>query len=194
MNHHFSAVDLPKAYRLINHGPTVLVSSAHAGVENVMAAAWACGLDISPPKVTVVIAAGTKTRELIEQSREFVLQVPTVKQAALTHAVGSTSLRTQPTKLSDCGVSLFRVDGYPVPLVEGCAAWLYCKLLHEPHVQSTYDLLIGEVIGAWADDRVFREGHWHFETAAPEWRTLHYIAGGQYYAIGESIRVADKAS
>ena len=34
------AVPLPKAYRLLNHGPTVLVSSAHAGRRNVMAAAW----------------------------------------------------------------------------------------------------------------------------------------------------------
>lgn len=41
--HSFMApVPLDKAYRLINHGPTVLVSARHDGVENVMAAAWAC--------------------------------------------------------------------------------------------------------------------------------------------------------
>ena len=34
-------VDLQHAYRLLNHGPTVLVGSAHAGRINVMAAAWA---------------------------------------------------------------------------------------------------------------------------------------------------------
>ena len=33
-------VSLEQAYRLLNHGPTVLVSSAHSGVINVMAAAW----------------------------------------------------------------------------------------------------------------------------------------------------------
>ena len=52
-----------KAYRLINHGPTVLVSGRAGGVDNVMAAAWSCGLDYSPSKVTVVLDRATKTRE-----------------------------------------------------------------------------------------------------------------------------------
>jgi len=186
---HFQSVDLSKAYRLINHGPTVLVSSSHDGVENVMAASWACGLDTSPPKVTVVIASDTKTRELIERSSEFVLQVPTVRQAAMTHAVGSLSLADEPAKLAKCGVELFRRDGLKVPFVAGCSAWLYCKVAAEPHVQTAYDLFIGEVVGAWADDRVFRDGHWHYESAAPEWRSLHYIAGGHFYAIGDAVRV-----
>jgi len=189
VNAHFLPVELAKAYRLINHGPTVLVSSAHGGVENVMAASWACGLDTSPPKVTVVVASDTKTRELIEQSSEFVLQVPTVRQAAMTHAVGSVSLTDEPAKLAKCGVELFRVDGRKVPFVAGCAAWLYCKVVAEPHVQTAYDLFIGEVTGAWADDRVFRDGHWHYENAGPEWRSLHYIAGGYFYAIGDPVRV-----
>ena len=48
-------VELEKSYRLLNHGPTVLVSSSHGGRHNVMAAAWSMPLDFSPPKVTVVI-------------------------------------------------------------------------------------------------------------------------------------------
>lgn len=189
MKAHFLPVELAKAYRLINHGPTVLVSSAHDGVENVMAASWACGLDTAPPKVTLVVDSGTKTRELIDRSSEFVLQVPTVRQAALTLAVGSQSLADESEKLSKCGVELFRVDGLKVPFVAGCAAWLYCKVIPEPHVQTAYDLFIGEVLGAWADDRVFRNGQWNYEKAGPEWRSLHYIAGGHFYAIGDSIRV-----
>ncbi|HEU5066572.1 MAG TPA: flavin reductase family protein [Sphingomicrobium sp.] len=189
MNAHFRPVELAKAYRLINHGPTVLVSSAHGGVENVMAASWACGLDTSPPKVTVVVDSATKTRELIDQSSEFVLQVPTVKQAALTHAVGSLSLADDPEKLSRCGVELFRVANVNVPFVAGCAAWLHCRMIAEPHVQTAYDLFIADVTAAWADTRVFRDGHWHFEEAGAEWRSLHYIAGGHFYAIGDPIRV-----
>jgi flavin reductase (DIM6/NTAB) family NADH-FMN oxidoreductase RutF len=49
------AVPLAKAYLLLNHGPTVLVSSAHGGRQNVMAAAWSMPLDFAPPKVAVVI-------------------------------------------------------------------------------------------------------------------------------------------
>jgi flavin reductase (DIM6/NTAB) family NADH-FMN oxidoreductase RutF len=189
---HFRPVELKKAYRLINHGPTVLVSSADGGIENVMAASWVCGLDTMPPKVTVVVDSATRTRTLIERSSEFVLQVPTVQQAAMTHAVGNLSLSDDPAKLSRCGVELFRVDGVKVPFVAGCAAWLHCKVIAEPRVQTEYDLFIGEVVGAWADDRVFRDGHWDYENAGPEWRSLHYIAGGHFYAIGEPIRIAPR--
>ena len=59
MNPHISAVPLPKSHRLINHGPTVLVSARDAGVDNVMAAAWACALDFAPPKLTVVLDKAT---------------------------------------------------------------------------------------------------------------------------------------
>ena len=62
MNAPIAAVDLAKAYRLLNHGPTVLVSARHAGVDNVMAAAWACALDFQPPKLTVVLDKSTHTR------------------------------------------------------------------------------------------------------------------------------------
>lgn len=187
MDDHIAAVELEKAYRLLNHGPTVLVSAAHDGVDNVMAAAWSCALDFAPPKVTVVLDKATKTRELVEQSGFFVLQVPNAAQLELTQAVGSTSWSDTPDKLQQAGVSLFRIGEHPMPLVAGCSAWLACRLIPEPHNQQTYDLFIGEVIAAWADTRVFRNGHWDFEHAGPQWRSLHYIAGGQYYAIGEAL-------
>ncbi|MFC5478615.1 flavin reductase family protein [Massilia suwonensis] len=188
MNPHIQAVALEKAYRLLNHGPTVLVSSHHGGVDNVMAAAWACALDFAPPKLTVVLDKQTATRGLIEASGRFVVQVPTVALLELTNRVGNRSLAEEPAKLLDAGVRLLRLAGDALPFVEGCSAWLECRLVPEPHNQAAYDLFIGEVIGAWADDRVFRDGHWHFEEAGPEWRSIHHVAGGHFYAIGEAMQ------
>ena len=108
----------------------------------------------------------------------------------MTVGIGTDSAATEPGKLAKHGVQLFHAPGYPaIALVEGCAGWLICKLIAEPHNQQTYDLFIGEVVAAWADDRVFRDGHWRFESAPAELRTLHYVAGGQFYAIGESVVV-----
>ncbi|QII38509.1 flavin reductase family protein [Rouxiella badensis] len=191
MNKYITGVPLEKSYRLINHGPTILVSARHEGVENVMAAAWACGLDFSPPKLTVVIDKRAKTRELMEKSGLFVIQVPTVVQAPMTLQLGTETLAQQPDKLVRAGVKLFEFEGFDLPFVEGCSAWLACRLIPEPHNQQTYDLYIGEIIGAWADSRVFKDGHWLFETAAPELRSLHYVAGGHFYAIGEEIIVGE---
>lgn len=189
MDRHIAPVELEKAYRLLNHGPTVLVSARHGGVDDVMAASWACALDFSPPKLTVVLDKMTRTRALVERNGAFVIQVPTAAQVRLTHAVGTHSLHDDAGKLARSGVELFGIDGYDAPFVAGCSAWLACRLVSEPHNQQTYDLFIGEVVGAWADTRAFRNGHWHFEDADPAWRSLHYIAGGHFYAIGDALDV-----
>jgi len=193
MSEHILPVPLDKAYRLLNHGPTVLVSARHDGVDNVMAAAWACALDFAPPRLTVVLDKNTATRALVEQSGRVVIQVPTVALLDVTYQVGHRSLADDPGKLQESGVALFEIDGAGVPCVAGCAAWLACRIVPEPHNEQAYDLFIAEVEGAWADARVFRDGHWHFETADPALRTLHYVAGGRFYAIGEAQDAAATA-
>lgn len=186
---HFTPVPLEKSYRLMNHGPTVLVSAQHEGITNVMAAAWACVLDYGQtPKVTVVLDKSTRTRELVEACGYFALQLPTKAMAKITYGVGSDSARDVPDKLSKHGVKMFTAPGTDTPLVEGCVGWLVCRLVSEPHNQQTYDLFIGDVIGAWGDDRVFRDGHWHFDGAPDELRTIHHVAGGEFLVTGEVVQ------
>ncbi|ENU37279.1 hypothetical protein F988_00488 [Acinetobacter parvus DSM 16617 = CIP 108168] len=50
-----------------------------------MAAAWACALEITPAKVTVVLDKSTKTRQLVEQSGYFALQVACFDQIDMVH-------------------------------------------------------------------------------------------------------------
>ena len=186
---HFTPVPLDKSYRLMNHGPTVLVSAQHGGRTDVMAAAWACVLDYGQaPKVTVVLDKATYTRELIEASGRFALQLPTRAMVPLTVGVGTDSARTVPDKLARHGVKTFTAPGCELPLVEGCVGWLACRLVPEPHNQQAYDLFIGEVVGAWADDRVFRDGRWHFEAAPDALRTIHHVAGGQFLVTGAPVQ------
>ncbi len=186
---HCTPVPLATSYRLMNHGPTVLVSAALGSEVNVMAAAWACVLDYGQStKVTVVLDKSTRTRELVEHSGHFALQLPTQAMATLTKGVGSDSAKDVPDKLAKHGVTTFTAPGTNTPLVNGCIAWLACRLIPEPHNQQTYDLFIGEVTHAWADERVFRDGHWHFDEAPDALRTIHHVAGGEFLATGKVVR------
>jgi flavin reductase (DIM6/NTAB) family NADH-FMN oxidoreductase RutF len=106
----------------------------------------------------------------------------------MTVGVGFDSARDVPDKLRKHGVQLFTAPLFDVPLVSDCVGWLICQRIPELHNEQTYDLFIGEVVAAYADERVFSEGHWHFETAPDELRTIHHVAGGQFYAIGESVQ------
>ncbi|MGX5024806.1 flavin reductase family protein [Enterobacter sp. UPMP2060] len=191
MNEYIKAVDLSRAYRLINHGPATLVSAQHEGTENVMAASWVCALDYQPARLTVVLDKAAYTRKLIEHSRAFVIQVPVASQAALVYRLGTHTRHSEQDKLVKAGISLFTLPGLNVPLVSGCAAWLYCELIPEEHNQKTYDLFIGEIKAAWADSRVFRDGHWQFEHLPADWKSLHYIAGGHFYTTGDALDIPD---
>lgn len=178
-----ASVELSKAYRLLNHGPTVLVSSAHAGRRNLMAAAWCMPLDFAPPKIAVVIDRATFTRELIEASGELALNVPCAAQLEQVNAVGNESGRDA-DKFLRHGIGSFAAERIGAPLIQGCVAWLECRLIPEPQLGQRYDLFLAEVLAAQADTRVFSAGRWHFEQADAALRTLHHVAGGAFLSTG----------
>lgn len=182
-------VAVEQYYRLINHGPTVMVSAKYQDIENVMSASWVCALDFSPQaKLTVVLDKSTFTRSLIEQSGYFAIQVPFASQAKTVIAMGQ-SYKDHPRKLADNGVEIFYQDHFDIPLVKGCSAYILCKLIPEPHNQAAHDLFIGEVLAAYADDRVFRQGHWDFDHVDDAFKNLHYVAGGQFYLTGKGLKI-----
>lgn len=186
-------VTLNNAYRLLNHGPTVLVTSAHGEHCNIMAAAWNMPLDFDPPKVAIVIDKNTYTRELMEAAGTFAINVPCRAQAELVVQVGSSSGRELLGKSPDNKFEAFKLPTFAAskieaPLLQGCVAWLECRIIPEPHIQSTYDLFLAEVIAAQADERVFSDGHWHFE-GHDELRTIHHVAGGAFMSIGDAFKI-----
>lgn len=177
-------VPLAHANRLLNHGPTTLVSTAHGGRRNAMAAAWVMPIDFEPPKFAAVIAADTFTRELLLASGECVLHAPTAAMVDLTYALGSSSGRDG-DKLARLQVATEPASLVAAPLLAGCAAWLECRRLPEPAIEERYDLFVLECVAAWADDTCWARGDWQFADASR--RTIHHRKGGQFFATGESI-------
>lgn len=185
-------VPLDRAYRLLNIGPTVIVSGKHEGDFDAMAAAWSSALDLDPTKGIVVLDKSHYTRTLIEKSNYFMLAVPTRAIAHETLFLGSVSKHDDPKKIEKSGIRFLKgVDGLDddIDLIEGCAAWILFERTPEPHMESAYDLFVGTAVGAWADERVFSEGRWRFEDVPQSMQTLHYVAGGRFYAIGDAIDV-----
>lgn len=181
------SVPLRQAYKLINHGPTTLITSASGGRANVMAAAWVVPLDIDPPKLALVISSDTFTRALVEQSGELVVNLPTVAMAAQTIRAGKVAGHER-DKLAALGFATSPASRVAAPLVEGCVAWLECRVRDEPAMRERYDLVLADVVAAWADDAVWRDSGWHFD-GHPEKRTLHHVSKGTFFAIGEPIVV-----
>jgi flavin reductase (DIM6/NTAB) family NADH-FMN oxidoreductase RutF len=181
-------VDLPHATRLLNHGPVTIVTSAHGERSNVMAAAWAMPLDFDPPKVAVVIDSRTLTRQLVDASGVFGLQVPDRAFAQQTLAVGSHA-GVEFDKFAALNLQTFPAQKIEVPMLAGCVAWLECKVLPDNTENSRrYDLFLAEVVAAYADSSVYSNSRWHFGDD-PGARTVHYVAGGTFFMTGDAFEV-----
>lgn len=186
---HIKPVAPEKAYRLMNLGATCLVAAEKDGDADIMAAGWNDCLDLVPCKATVVIDKSHYTRRLMDETDYFAIQLPTAAIADVTMKLGSISKNDDPQKLEKSGAKLFKLPGTDIPMVEGCACWLLFRKLGEEAMAKTYDLFLGELVQAWADDRVFQDGHWLFETAPKDMAVLFYVAGGHFYRIGEPLDV-----
>nr|WP_316640048.1 flavin reductase family protein [uncultured Roseateles sp.] len=188
MTPHFRPVALEHASRLINHGPTVLVTSSTGVHRNVMAAAWSMPVEFTPPRIAVVIDKSTFTKELIDASGAFGLCLPGTALADLAYAVGNQSGRDI-DKFTRHGIVARTGPVLGVPLIEaGCAAWLECRLIREPHTEAVYDTCFAEVVAAAADERIFTGGHWQFRDDNVELQTLHHLGGGNFVHAGGVLR------
>jgi flavin reductase (DIM6/NTAB) family NADH-FMN oxidoreductase RutF len=192
----FQPVDLPHASRLLNHGPTVLVTSAHGSRRNVMAAAWSMPVEFTPPRIAVVIDKSTFTRGLVMAAGAFGLCIPGAGLADFTYAVGSVSGREVADKFERYGLA-GSVRAGPVlgmPVIEpGCCAWLECRLIPERHVEQAYDTCFGEVVAAAADTRVFAAGRWKLDSAPDALQTLHHLGAGNFAVSGRVLKARAEA-
>jgi flavin reductase (DIM6/NTAB) family NADH-FMN oxidoreductase RutF len=180
-----ATVELKHASRLLNHGPTVLVSVARQGVRNLMAAAWSMPVEFDPPRIAVVIDKSTYTRELVVEGGMLALNLPCRAQADLVFTVGSVSGRDEKVRAGGDKFSCYGIEAFegPVlgqPLVAGCVAWMEGRVMTESHSQQAYDTFFVEIVSAQADDRIFRAGRWRMDGAHPQLHTLHHLSGGLF--------------
>jgi len=185
-------VSLAHASRLVNHGPTVIVSTVHQGRRNLMAAAWSMPVEFTPPRIAVVIDKSTYTREQLRANGQLALNIPCRLQADLTFTVGSVSGRADPMPAQD-KFSRYRLNSFAgpelgLPLLEGCIAWLECRLIEEAHTQEAYDTLFVEVVSAQADERVFANGRWSFRADNQDLHTLHHLGAGVFAVPSETLQ------
>ena len=106
----FRPVELRHASRLLNHGPTVLITSRDeiSNRRNIMAAAWSMPVEFEPPRLAIVVDKTAWSRELIERSGLFGIVIPGVAATNWTYAVGSVSGRDED-----------KFNCYGIPVVKG---------------------------------------------------------------------------
>lgn len=185
----YKSVDLDHAYLLLNHGPTIMVTSAYQNERSVMSIAWSMPVDFSPAKVALIIDKASYTRSLIEQSGEFAIHLP--PKALADHALSAGSYSGKDMdKFAQLQLQTQAAKTIQVPVINNCLAVLECRVIPEPHNQQVHDLFIAHVTAAWADPAVFSKNRWHIKEE--QRKSIHYQAGGTFFAIGEPFEAHDK--
>jgi flavin reductase (DIM6/NTAB) family NADH-FMN oxidoreductase RutF len=146
--------DLPlaNAYRVTPTG-LYLISTAYQGKSNVQFAFRALGLGDDPPLLLIGIQDKNFSREVIQKSGEFVINVCSPNQLHAVDKSRNLAGRSVDDKFVALGLETLPAAQVQAPLVAGCHANIECKLVKEMEVEGMY-LFVGQAVAAHVDDQI----------------------------------------
>lgn len=166
---------LGSVYRLLEPGPVVLVTSSSGGRANIMTLSWHTMIEFEPPLVGCVISNRNYTFDILKQTGECVINIPTVALAEKVVGCGNSSVR-EVDKFEKFGFTAVAASCIKAPLIDECYASLECKLVDGAMVDK-YNLFILEVVKAWIDP------------AQKHPQTIHHQGEGKFMVAGETIQL-----
>jgi flavin reductase (DIM6/NTAB) family NADH-FMN oxidoreductase RutF len=144
-------IALPEAYRVTPTG-LYLVSTAHQGKRNVQFAFRALGISDAPPLLVIGIQADNFSREMIQKSGEFVVNVCSEKQLFAVDKSRALTGRAVEDKFAALGLETLPAVKVQAPLVAGCHASIECRLEREMELEGLY-LFVGRALASHRDDQ-----------------------------------------
>jgi flavin reductase (DIM6/NTAB) family NADH-FMN oxidoreductase RutF len=158
--------------RFLEPGPIVLVSSAWKGKTNIMTMGWHMIMEFEPSLVGCYVWSENHSYNMIRNSKECVINVPTVDIGAKVVGIGNTSGRDV-DKFDQFGLTAVPATKVTAPLIGECYANFECKLVDASLIRK-YSLFVLEVVKA------------HVATSPAYPRTLHYRGDGEFMISGEN--------
>ena len=171
-------VDMSSAYRLLYPMHTVLVSCVgKAGKPNIITLAWVMPTSIAPPLVAISVAPKRHSHRLIEETKEFVVNIPTMEILKETFYCGRTSGRDH-DKFKETALTPLPAKKVKPPIIKECVAHLECKL-YSKQATGDHTIFVGEIIEAYADKQVLKDGEYNLEKA----RMIFHLCGSNFATI-----------
>ena len=174
-------IELSSAYRLLHPMHTVLVSCIDkTGKPNVLPLAWAMPTSRDPALVAISVAPSRYSHSLIEETNEFVVNLPTMEIIKETLACGRTSGKNH-DKFSETGLTPLSARKVKAPIIKECVAHLECKL-HSQFKTGDHTIFVGEVIAAYANKGVFTDIY-NIDKA----QMLYHLGGNIFATLNQKL-------
>lgn len=172
------SIPLSGIYRLLETGPVVLVATSFGGKTNVMSMSWHTMLDFEPPLVGCVMGEQSYSFQLLKQSQECVINIPTIELAKTVVHVGNCSGSTV-NKFEKFHLTQETASLVDAPLLKECYANLECKVVDTSMVKK-YNFFVLEVIKGWIRPTKKRP------------LTIHHCGKGNFIVDGNLIKIPSK--
>jgi flavin reductase (DIM6/NTAB) family NADH-FMN oxidoreductase RutF len=151
-----SSIYLSSAYRLLHPMHTVLVSCiGKNGKPNILPLAWAMPTSHEPAMVAISISPNRHSHRLIEETGEFVINIPTVDIVEETLACGRISGKNH-DKFTETGLTPILARKVKAPIVRECIAHIECKVRNQ-FKTGDHTIFVGEIVEATAEKDVFTD-------------------------------------
>ena len=163
--------------------PVTLVGAMVEGRANFMAVGWVTRANARPPMLVVGLNKRHHTPAGIREIGTFSVNIPSADRVVETDYCGIVSGRkVDKSRLFE----VFYGELGTAPMIAECPLCLECKLV-DIHELPTNDLFIGEIVGAYTEDRYITEGRPDVRKMNPMVLTM---PDNNYWAIGEHVAKA----
>ncbi len=158
--------------------PVSLVGSLVEGRPNFMAVAWLARVNYIPPIIAVALNQRHHTPKGIQEKQSFSVNFPGADLMEKTDYCGLVSGR----ETDKSGIfEIFYGDLKTAPMIQECPLCLECKLLQVVPL-PTNNLFLGEIMGAYTEDRYLTDGKPDIQKMNPFVLTM---PDNNYWRIGE---------
>ncbi len=179
-------IEPKNAYHLINHGPCNLLTTGDGTLKNVAPINWVMPLEISPPMMLAVVEKGIYTDELIQKSKEFVINVAGENLAEQVMACGKGHGRDF-DKFAKTGLTPVASKSVKPPYIKESVAHIECQVVDQ-HPHGAVTIYVGKVVNAEIE-----EGMWDGKSIIPsKAKTLHHLSAGTFVISERTVTVAKK--
>jgi flavin reductase (DIM6/NTAB) family NADH-FMN oxidoreductase RutF len=162
--------------------PVVMVTcQSAAGRRNIVTVAWTGTVCSTPPMVGISLTPERFSHSMIQETGEFVINLPSTLQAKATDLCGVISGRDK-DKFRLTGLTPVPAKEVRPPLIAECPVHLECKVRQSLSLGS-HTLFLAEVVAVQIAERLITgKGRFAVERA-----DLMAFAHGQYFALGKVL-------
>lgn len=171
---------MANANRFINHGPVVLVTCGKLQ-HNIITIAWITPVSHNPPLLAISVGRQRYSRELIDETGEFVINVPSAELLNSVWICGTRSGRNT-DKFEKAGLTKTAAKRVSPPLIDECMAWLECGV-RKRIALGDHILFVGEVLSASVRTDAFN----HLYKLSHPHETLHHLGENKFAISGRIV-------